>query len=310
MVLYCLFVLKVPKENIELWHHEVDGNGEKLFDWACTHSYCLAFAKAFGLRLLFSYAKGGILREMYRTEETIQSVFFQKEMDGEYFELKPVQKEKFIRTRRKFPAVSSDLNARWCSWIAKIGVMNKAINNTEKYKNANLVIMTGERRLESKARLKYAEIEKYRGFTNTRRAVQWRPIIDFTDKEVWEIMEKHKVQPHPCYELGWNRCSCQICIFGSKNVWKTIDEISPEKTKRVAEIEKDLKFTLYSKKKKGVLVNENVYEARVSQGVSFLTEEAKKRWLPEALGEFISPIIVENWTLPIGALNNEKSGAT
>ena len=54
MVLYCLEVLKIRKSRIELWHHDIDGGGEQLFDWACTPSYCEAFADALGLKLLTS----------------------------------------------------------------------------------------------------------------------------------------------------------------------------------------------------------------------------------------------------------------
>lgn len=177
MVLYCLFDLKIPADRIELWHHDVDGDGEQLFDWPCTKSYCIAFAKAFGLTILFSYAGGGILREIYRTNETIQPIYFQKVEGGEYTRVDPQNKERFYNTRRKFPAVSADLNVRWCSWIAKISVMLKGINHTDRYQNANIVILTGERRLESTARSKYKEMELYRGASKTRRAVQWRPLI-------------------------------------------------------------------------------------------------------------------------------------
>lgn len=309
MVLYCLFVLGVHRSRIELWHHEVDGMGENLFDWKCTPSYCIAFAKAFGLKILFSYAKGGIKREMYRENETIQPIYFQQEMDGPYTEVLPTDDPRFYSTRRKFPAVSADLSSRWCSWIAKIGVMNKAINNMDKYKNANIVILTGERRAESTARSNYEEIEPYRSFTKTRRAITWRPIIDWSDAQVWDIMKKYRVQPHPCYELGWSRCSCQLCIFSQKNTWAAINEISPEKVEKIKAIENDFNFTLYSKKEKGKTVNEPIDVAMVLKGISFIPEDAKKRWLNEALGLFVSPIIVENWEMPAGAFNAETSGA-
>ena len=305
MVLYCLFELNIPASSIELWHHDVDGEGEQLFDWPCTKSYCIAFAKAFGLTILFSYAGGGILREIYRTNETIQPIYFQQEEAGDFKEVKPQDKERFYSTRRKFPAVSKDLNVRWCSWIAKIGVMLKGINHTPKYNNANVLIMTGERRLESTARSRYKEMELYRGASKTRRAVQWRPIIAWSEKDVWDIIEKHKVQPHPCYELGWGRCSCQLCIFGKANTWASISEISPEKIERIAEIEDDLNFTLYGDKKG----NKNIYAAMVLNGYSFIPAAAKKRWAKEALGEFISPIIVQNWQLPAGAYSTEETGA-
>ncbi|HAP01576.1 MAG TPA: hypothetical protein DCQ93_06600 [Bacteroidetes bacterium] len=301
MVLYALFVLKVPKEQIELWHHEVDGMGEHLFDWKCTPSYCRAFAKAFGVTNLFSYANGGILREIFRENETIQPIYFQEKQNGEYIEVKPKDKAEFKSTRRKFPAVSADLNTRWCSWIAKIGVMNKAINNMSRYKNANIVVLTGERRQESTARSRYNEIEPYRSMSKTRRAIAWRPIIDWSEKQVWGIIEAHRVQPHPCYMLGWNRCSCQLCIFSSANAWASIFEISPEKVLRINEIEKELGFTLYRDK--------NIWDAKVTNGNSFIPEDMKARWLDEALDEFISPIVIEDWKLPAGAFKTETMGA-
>lgn len=299
----------VDKDSIELWHHDVDGDGEQLFDWPCTKSYCQAFADAFGLKILFSYAKGGILREIYRTNETIQPVFFQKEPGGPYYEVKPQDKERFYNTRRRFPAVSADLNVRWCSWIAKISVMLKGINHSERYRNANIIISTGERRLESTARSNYRKMELYRGASSTRRAIQWRPIIGWTEQQVWDIIERYGVQPHPCYELGWNRCSCQLCIFSNANTWAAINEISPEKVERIAEIETDLNFTLYSDKEKGKNVMKNVYAARVLKGVSFIPAAAKQRWLDEALNEFTSPIIIDNWKLPAGAFSMETAGA-
>ena len=305
MVLHCLDI-GIPKERIELWHHDVDGGGEQLFDWPCTPSYCRAFADAMGIPILFSYSKGGIVREIYRQDETIQPVYFQKEMDGPFHELLPTDRPEFHSTRMKFPAVSADLSVRWCSWIAKIGVMNKAINNSEKYKNANVVIMTGERRAESTARSKYKEIEPYRSMTKTRRAITWRLILDWSDERVWKTMERHGIQCHPCYELGWSRCSCQICIFSSKNTWASIFEISPEKVARIDEIGSEIGHTLYADNKNPVTVMQHMVE----KGSSFIPQEAKERWIDEALGEFKSPIfVVENWKLPAGALNSESSGA-
>ena len=54
---------------------------------------------------------------------------------------------------------------------------------------------------------------------------------------------------------------------------------------------------------------DNVYEARVNRGKSFIPEEKKNRWLKEAQGEFVSPIFVEKWELPVGAFNGEGAGA-
>lgn len=302
-----LLDLGFDKSKIELWHHEIDGGGENLFDWKCTPSYCQAFADAFGLPILFSYAKGGIEREILKKDELSQPVYFQQTAGGEYFKISP-SKEASPNTRYKFPAVTANLQTRWCSSIAKIDVMAKAINNSERFKKANLLIVSGERRLESTARSLYLEVEKYRSFSKTRKAINWKAIVTWTEMEVWDIMKKYSVQPHPCYELGWGRCSCQLCIFSQKNTWKSIEELNPEKISRIAEIENQIGHTLYNVKGAGG-GNAGIYEAMVNKGESFIKENAKARWAHEANNKFISPIFVKEWRLPDGANNKENCGA-
>ena len=102
-----------------------------------------------------------------------------------------------------FPAIKTKLTERWCSSSAKIEVMSKSITNNPKFNKGNFVIMTGERRAESTGRSHYNEIEPYANMSQNRRAITWRPIIDFSEKEVWDLMKSKKVQPHPCYMLGW-----------------------------------------------------------------------------------------------------------
>lgn len=371
LVLYALFELKIPKERIELWHHEVDGKGEQLFDWACTPSYCEAFAKAFDLKMYSSYAEGGILDAIYRQDAPPQNVFYQSEPEGKFNKITTKGSERFLNTRLKFPAVASDLNKRWCSSVVKIDVMSKVINNWDRFKKSKVCVMTGERRTESTNRAKYDEVDNSKNTIN-KQLIQWRAIIDWDEQKVWDIIKEHKVQPHPCYELGWNRCSCQLCIFSSANTWASINEINPEKVKRIAEIEKDLdakgsaivkaetenpslikwkpnKETkilepkpfinlpyLYGDKikveefipahtkitKSGKMQNikgkvgkvwkgerADIYESKVNKGVSYIPKELKERWSKEANGTFISPIIVDEWKLPIGAFKTEEGGA-
>jgi len=309
MVLRAIYEFKIPKHQIELWHHEVDGMGENIWDWKCTPSYCKAFAKAMGVPILFSYADGGITKEIYKENGFLQPVYFQQEQDGEYQRVDPRGWESDRGTKRNFPAVNSSLLTRWCSGVVKVDVMSKAINNSPRFDQANLVIMTGERRSESTNRSKYKEIEKYRNSTKKRKAITWRSVIDLTEKEVWDLYEKHKIQPHPCYELGWGRCSCQICIFNGKDTWSSVNEIDPKKIEKIASIENDIGKTLYAKRVKKKVVTENIYEARVNKGKSFIDPVILKRWGKEALGEFVSPIFVQEWKLPKGAFSEEQAGA-
>lgn len=331
LFLHSVYTLGIPKEQIELWHHDVDGGeeAENLWDWPCTRSYCQAFADHFKVPILYSYSKGGITREIYRTNETRQPIYFQKEANGPYFEALPVQQERYIKTKRMFPDVVANLETRWCSSNVKIEVMSRAVTNNERFNNAKMVIMTGERRDESTARAGYSEIEPYKGgYGKSRKAYTWRSVIDFTHDEIWGLMEKHKIQPHPAYMLGWGRCSCQLCIFGCSDTWASLNKISPDKVKKIAQIEKDINYALYNETEKtptgrywakgphkgkeimtpGERVD-NVYEARVNRGKSFITEANESRWLKEALGTFTSNIIVDKWVTPQGKSSTRQDGA-
>lgn len=284
----------IDKSRIILHHHDVDG-GINLFDWKTTTKYCLDFAKAFGLEILFSYRQGGILREIHRENEGLQDVYYQIETGGEYHRL---PSRKGSSTRKKFPAVAADLRTRWCSSVVKIDVLSRAISNNPNYKEGKFVICTGERREESANRAKYKVAELYRSNSKKRRAIQLRPILEWTEKEVWAIIEKYKVQPHPCYELGWSRCSCQTCIFSSSDVWASINEISPEKVIKLSNTEIEIDHTLYN----GIDL-----PTKVSQGKSFI--DSDQFMIDQAIKEFTLPIFVENWQLPKGAFGEGKCGS-
>jgi len=299
MVLHLLFTLRVPASRIELWHHRVDGEGAAFFDWQCTDSYCQAFADHFGLKLLFSYRQGGIEREIYRRNEGRQDVFFQEEPGGKYYRSRALKGEKYNRTRLKFPAVSADLKVRWCSDVAKISVGNQVIAAIPRLQHKTIIFCTGERRAESPARSKYLEIDQHATYTHSRRVIHWRPVIDWSDQQVWQILEQHSIQPHPCYELGYSRCSCQLCIFSSANIWATTAEIAPGKVERLKEIEQDINFTMYSGQSMG---------NKIAQGVSLYTAQLAY-WKEQALGTFTAPLIVDTWHLPLGAKNKERAGA-
>lgn len=302
MVLYLLFDLMIPKERIELHHHDVDGHGGNLFDWACTPSYCQSFADAFELPIIFSWRTGGIKREILRTEEGLQSVCFD---NGSIVEL---ESRKGSSTRHKFPAVSADLRTRWCSSVAKIDVLSRVINNT--ISDGKVLVLTGERRQESTNRSKYAEFEKYRSHTKKRDAWQWRPVIDFTENQVWDIYRKHKVQPHPCYMLGWSRCSCQTCIFSSPNTWASIEQISPEKIEELDALETLIGHTIYTQKISGFRKPQpmSILE-KTMKGTSFITAENLERWGKESTSTFVSPILLDEWVEPAGAFCEEKTGS-
>lgn len=286
----------VSKSSIHLHHHDVDGAGDNIWDWGGTRSYCEAFAKEMGLQLFFSYRNGGIHREMMRENSGLQDVYYQSEPDGMFNIL---QSRPGNSTRRKFPAVAASLQTRWCSSCVKIDVLRRVI--PAMYKEGEYVVCTGERKEESANRAKYAQTERHVCSSSKRDVTAWRPMLCYEEMDVWDTLQRWKIQPHPCYELGYPRCSCQICIFGSANIWASNYELSPEKVQFIAEREKELLHTLYD----GMTIHD-----KVSKGTSFIKPDKKARWASEALHRFTSPIIVPGiWKLPDGAYKRESAGS-
>lgn len=153
--------------------------------------------------------------------------------------------------RHKFPAKGTTHQGRWCSGNLKAAVQDSVTSNLEQTKkNVKILIVSGERRGESKGRSKYNEIEVHR--TNApakahRIVHQWRPVIDYSEKDVWEVLKRHNTNPHPCYRAGWNRCSCAMCIFSTPKLFAGIKEIYPEEFEALKKDEEILGFTLDNK---------------------------------------------------------------
>lgn len=285
----------VSRERIELWHHCIDGregNG-RLMDWPVTESYCEAIADAFDMPIYFSWKTGGFEGEMLRENQRTASTKFETP-DG----LKEVGGTRGNKsTRRKFPQVSSNLNVRWCSAYLKIDVGATAVRNQERFEGKRTLFVTGERAEESTARANYHTLEPHRsdlrnGKRKQRHVDHWRPIHNWTETQVWEIIKRYGVNPHPAYHLGWGRVSCATCIFASKDQWASVREIMPQKFKTIADYEDEFGFTI----RQDVDVDELADEGTPFSGIS--NQEMVRQARAE---EYTQPIMLTNWTLPEGA---------
>lgn len=308
-----LLELGVPKEKIELWHHDIDGgHPTRRMDWKCTQNYVNSFAKKEGVPIRISYRINGFFGELYRigasepinwvdpyTGETKQcklSVNYKKcEKIKEQATEEMEAALKKYGYRMKFPAKSPDLSRRWCSAYLKICVADSVISNLdslhaleeiggkrhkfpakggthsgrwcsgnlkaavqdsitsnleETNKDKKILIVSGERRGESAGRSKYNEMEIHRTNAvkrNHRLVHQWGCCIDYSEKDVWEVLKRHKINPHPCYRAGWNRCSCAMCIFSTPKLFAGIKELYPEEYELLKKDEKILGFTIDNK---------------------------------------------------------------
>lgn len=146
-------------------------------------------------------------------------------------------------TRRSFPVPGGILSGRWCSSVAKIDVSRSQLRNRDDLRGKRTLVITGERAEESAARAAYfeRELEKALGHAADGRHVErWRPVLKWCEIDVWAIIRRWKIRPHPAYQIGWGRLSCMTCIFGSNKMWASIKHIHPEKFQRFAEVEQML----------------------------------------------------------------------
>ena len=327
---YKLLELGVPKSKIEFWHHDIDGgHPSRTMDWRCTANYIRSFAEAEQIPLRVSWRKNGFFGELYRigTSELIEWVdpetgeIYQCPTSKKYMECQKLKAAAISEMenklaefgyRMKFPMKSGDLSRRWCSAYLKIMVADTVLRNmnsvaanlTKTRMDIKLLIVSGERRGESVGRSKYNEIEIHR--TNAvskhhRTVHQWRPVIDYSEKDIWEVLKRHKVNPHPCYRAGWNRCSCAMCIFSTPQLFAGIRELYPKEYALLCQDEKVLGFTLD---------NHCDLETYIGSADSCVYHGDKEAIQSLLTGEFPveSVYVKDKWKYPVGAFHGAAGG--
>ena len=363
---YKLLELGVPKEKIELWHHDIDGgHPSRRMDWRCTQNYVKALAEAEGVELRVSYRVNGFFGELYRigASEPIEWIepdtqeVKQCKLSPNYLKCQKLKEQateemeallKKYGYRMKFPAKTADLSRRWCSAYLKICVADAVVSNLDRLgeleklggkrlkfpakggthqgrwcsgslkaavqdsvtsslektrADRKILIVSGERRGESAGRSKYNEMELHRTNAEKRshRTVhQWRAVIDYSEKDIWEVLKRHKVNPHPCYRIGWNRCSCAMCIFSTPSLFAGIREIYPAEYEALKQDERILGFTLDNKK----CLDDFVGNA---ESCVYWKDRAAVRSI--RTGKFSAgDVYVKDWKYPAGAFHGAEGG--
>ncbi len=283
-----LLTLGIDIKKIELWHHLIDGKDQTFMDWEVTEDYCRKFAAAFNVPIYFSWKDGGFMRELFRENSLTAQTVFETPVGISIVGGKTGK----VSTRRKFPQVSSDLSVRWCSSYLKIDVCSAAVRNQDRFNGLKTVILSGERGQESKQRSKYRISEKDKAYLKDKRIVhRWRPIRDWNEKEVWSIIEKFNVVVHPCYYMGWSRCSCKFCIFGNSDQMASAAHVSPEIANRIFKLEDEFVTTIKPGEKLSSVVGRGTPYNEISKSSIQLA----------TCHIYTGEIITANWSLPAGA---------
>jgi 3'-phosphoadenosine 5'-phosphosulfate sulfotransferase (PAPS reductase)/FAD synthetase len=286
----------VKAERLELWHHDVDGTAPSFMDWPVTRSYCKAFGEAFNIPVRFSWRDGGFKGEMLRDQSPTGDVFAETPSGLVRLKSKPDR----LGTRFKFPQQSASLSSRWCSGVLKIDVCARAICGTPEMASGNFLFVTGERAEESSNRAKYAEIERHRTYNLRRNIIHWRPVLRWTEAQIWSIIERHRVRPHPVYEL-FGRVSCMTCIFANSTQWATVRVLDPARFELISDFERRFGVTI-----------------RRDGPITACADKSKPLEMPAHIASLVMsdayPLSIvlpqdEIWCLPAGAYG-ESSGPT
>lgn len=304
-----LFLLEngVDPKRIEIWHHDIDSRESTVsfMDWPITPAYCRTLAEAFDIPIYFSWKTGGFKQEMLRTNAPTASIKFETP-DGEVVEVGG--KSNKLGTRRKFPQVSGDLRVRWCSAYLKVDPSAAAIRNQPRFLNKKVLTVSGERADESPQRSRYPVFDKDRsdnrgGKHVDRHVDRWRPVHQWTEKQVWAIIEKYGVNPHPAYKISpaFGRTSCALCIFSSSKQLADLNQIAPEMVRVIEEYETEFGVTIHRTKS----IAERIAEA--NGGTGEIDWDAARLAMSK---EYTDSIIVSGkWILPPGAFG-DSSGPT
>lgn len=293
-----LIELGVPPERIELHHHLVDGRESgQMMDFPVTEAYCKAVAVHLGLPIYMSWKVNGFEGEMTRLNQATGPTRFETP-DGRIVQSGGESNK--LGTRRKFPQTSASLTSRWCSSYLKISCCAASINGQERFLNRRTLVVTGERAQESSSRAKYASFEPHRTDARAgrlkRHVDHYRPVHSWSEQDVWAIIERHCIRPHPAYFAGYGRLSCALCIFGNRNQWATARKILPNQFEKVRTYEAEF----------GVTIHRNLDVLTLAdQGRPYLfaTQELIDQCRSTS---YDLPIIMAPWVVPPGAYGDNN----
>ncbi|WP_407324542.1 phosphoadenosine phosphosulfate reductase family protein [Acinetobacter pittii] len=290
----------VDMSKVELWHNLVDGEGEPFMDWLFMDSYNKQLAKAFNLPIYNSWLMHGFEGEMLKNN----SISHEYEIETPNGNIIIPRKRAKAGTRLRYPQQSADLSVRWCSSALKIEVGRRALSNQVRFNNTKILFVTGERREESPNRAKYFQLETHfcdnRNGKKGRLIDAYRPVLDFTERQVWEILERHNVAAPVPYRLGWSRSSCMTCIYNSPKIWATIKHYFPNRIERIFKYEEQFETTISRKKINVINISEGIQPFNITDLVAL--DQAMRK-------EYTLPIFTKNWSLPTGAFNKEGCGS-
>lgn len=120
-------------------------------------------------------------------------------------------------------------NQRFCTRELKIIPMRDFFDGCS-FEPINTV---GIRAAESHKRSKMPEWD----YSNTMHSAVWRPIIRFTEDDVFDMHRRHNVELNPLYAAGCSRVGCWPCVYARKSEIKRFHQLDPKRVDLIRELE-------------------------------------------------------------------------
>lgn len=132
-----------------------------------------------------------------------------------------------------FPCAS----CRYCTGESKRDPMSKWIRELG---HGFVLQITGERKFESKSRSQLPNFSFLPKRSSKYRSVfGWRPMLEYTEADIWSMVKKSGVKRHFAYDAGANRLGCACCIFSSHNDLRIEAEFNPAIAEKQIQLETD-----------------------------------------------------------------------
>lgn len=127
--------------------------------------------------------------------------------------------------------------AAFCSEELKRNPIINQVQNPFLEAGDDVVSWQGVRRDESLRRSLLSETELKRTYPNGAELWNYRPILDWTAKDCFDMHKKHGVKHNPLYEMGMGRVGCMPCINCRKDELLEISKRFPEVIERIRQWE-------------------------------------------------------------------------
>lgn len=149
-----------------------------------------------------------------------------------------------VRRRKRFPTPA----IRQCTSDLKRGPIERELRRFLKANprfQGRIISCIGLRAEESKDRAKREGIEANKRQSIAGRTwINWHPILDMTEDEVYKTIHEAGEEPHWAYTAGMTRLSCSFCIMSCRQNLRTAAKLRPDLLEEYASLEKEVGHTL------------------------------------------------------------------